>query len=96
MFRFIPGGTWAERDPSFVVLAKNMVEFVGGGEPRVEAEGLLNARETREAAEGETFGDLRSAIEEMRRPDPASRASYAFVLLMLGGGGLAAAWLAMR
>jgi hypothetical protein len=95
-FDFFPGGTWVERDPSFVVFAKNLVDHVAEGPARIEARGVLDARETREAAEGESFGDLRAAIEEARRPDPASRNSWAFALLCAGAGLLTAAWLALR
>ncbi len=95
-FGFVPGGSWVERDPSFVVFARNVVEYAALGPPRLIAEAVQNPRETREAAEGETFGDLRLAIEEASRPDPASRVSYAFALLLAGAAALAAAWLAMR
>jgi hypothetical protein len=95
-FAFVPGGTWVDRDPSFVVLARNVVEYAALGPPRLVAEATQDPAETREAAEGETFGDLKAAIEEARRPDPASRTSYAVLLLMAGGGALAVAWMAMR
>jgi hypothetical protein len=91
-FAFLPGGTWVERDPSFVVFAKNLVEYAGGGPARLEAEGVLDPRETREAAEGETFGDLAAALEAARRPDPAAQVSFAPVLLLAAAGLLAAAW----
>jgi hypothetical protein len=95
-FGFVPGGTWVERDPSFVVLARNIVEFAAGGPARVEATGVLDPAETREAAEGETFGDLAAALAEAARPDPAARAPVAWVLLAAGAGLLAAAWWAER
>ncbi len=95
-FGFLPGGTWVERDPSFVVFAKNLVEYAAGGPARIEATGVLSSAETREAAEGETFGDLRQALEEARRPDPATRTSWAFPLLLAGAALLVAAWLAGR
>ncbi len=93
---FVPGGTWVERDPSFVVFAKNLVEYAAGGPARIEATGLLDAKETREAAEGETFGDIKAAFEEAARPDPSSRASFAFPLLLAGALLLGSAWIAGR
>jgi hypothetical protein len=93
---FEPGGTWVERDPSFVVFAKNLVDYAAGGPARIEATGVLSSAETREAAEGETFGDIRAAFEEARRPDPAARASWAFALLLAGAVLLGAAWIALR
>jgi hypothetical protein len=95
-FSFHPGGTWVERDPSFVVFAKNLVEYAAGGPARLEATGVLDSKETREAAEGETFGDLAAALAEARRPDPASRASLAAAALLAGAALLASAWFAGR
>ena len=88
--------TWVERDPSFVVFAQNLVEYAAGGPARIEATGVLDARETREAAEGETFGDLKQALEEASLPDPAARASLAFGVMAAGAALLAAAWFLQR
>jgi aerotolerance regulator-like protein len=95
-FAFLPGGTWVERDPSFVVLVRNLVDAAAGGPARIEATGVLDPRETREAAEGEAFGDLRAALEEARQPDPATRVSFAFGLLLSGAGLLGVAWILSR
>ena len=95
-FGFLPGGTWVERDPSFVVFARNLVEHAAGGPARIEAEGILDPEETEEAAGGESFGDLRQALEEARLPDPSTRASWAPALLAAGAALLVAAWLATR
>ncbi len=95
-FRFLPGGTWVERDPSFVVLAQNLVEWTRWGPPRVEGTGVLDPAETREAAEGETFGDLAAALREAALPDPADRRPLAVILFLAGGVLLAGAWLAAR
>ena len=89
---FLPGGTWVERDPSFVVFAKNLVDFAAGGPARVEATGVLDPDETREAAEGEAFGDLAEALDAARRPDPAARMSIAPYLFAAAAAALAAAW----
>jgi len=89
---FTPGGTWVERDPSFVVFAKNLVEYAAGGPARIEATGVLDPEETRQAAEGESFGDLRAALEAARRPDPAARKSIAPHLFAAAAAALAAAW----
>lgn len=93
-FGFKPGGTWVERDPSFVVFAKNLVEYAAGGPVRIEATGVLDPKETREAAEGETFGDIAEALREASGPDPSSRSSWAIPLLLAGALLLAAAWFA--
>jgi hypothetical protein len=86
---FIPGGTWVERDPSFVVFAKNLVEYAAGGPARVEATGVLSSAKTREAAEG-------TAPADDPVPSGSPRVSWAFHLLMAGALLLAAAWLALR
>ncbi len=88
---FLPGGSWVDRDPSFVVFVKNLVEHAGFGPPWIST-GVRSPVETREAAEGEAFGDLAMALEEARRPDPAGRTSTAAVLLFAAAGLLAAAW----
>ena len=95
-FAFQPGGTWAERDPSFVVFAKNLVEYAAGGPARIEATGVLDPEETREAAEGEAFGDLRKALEEAQAPDPATRRPWAVEFLAAGAALLLAAWWMQR
>jgi hypothetical protein len=93
-FGFLPGGTWVERDPSFVVLAKNFVDRLSGGPPRLEG-GHWDPRETAEAV-GESFGDLDAALREAALPDPAARTPLAVMLLLAGGVLLAGAWLGAR
>ena len=95
-FLFLPGGTWVERDPSFVVLAKNLVDHAAGGPARLEAAGVLDPGETRQAAEGESFGDLAAALDAARRPDPGTRHPIASILLLGGAALLLAAWFASR
>lgn len=95
-FALVPGGTWAERDPSFVVFAKNLVECSAKVPVELVTLGVLDPKETREAAEGETFGDLAKALEEARRPDPAARAPLAAAFLFAAAGLLGAAWWVRR
>ncbi len=64
-FAFQPGGSWAARDPSFVVLATNLVEAAGGGPARFAAEGLLDPAETDAAGEG--FGDADTLLRARGR-----------------------------
>jgi hypothetical protein len=91
-FRFAPGGTWAATDPSFVVLAQNFVDHARGGPARLEATGVLDPAETREAAGGETFGDLAEALRAAAAAAAGPRRSLAPHLLGAGAALLLAAW----
>lgn len=99
-FGFRPGGTWVERDPSFVILLKNIVDAVRAP-ARVEIlsdymelgrDPSVGPRETREAAAGESFGDLEAALREASLPDPAGRRPLAVMVLLGGAALLAGAW----
>jgi len=93
-FGFRPGGSWVERDPSFVVLAQNLVEMAAEGPLRLEAEGVLDPAET--DAAGSAFGDADAALAAAFARGGGPGPSLAPALLAAAAALLAAAWLLAR